>query len=249
MYSSVSVSSTCYSAGGWGDKSEGEKVSALKEFIILRWQSCSLGSRWGEEEGGEDGGEEGNNTEGGVGLFMFVWLLVISQKFIMGYSVGWQPLSTNQSPYCLSLTVTCCLWLCLNYEKPTHTDQTHDDWSFGGQKYTLGFIATTKAGSKTHIFRSQMNASQNPLASGMRETAFNSIKPSAVCLGPSVQSIVLLFGSPLGDSWCMGSHEDPSQALGILPQFSTSFSSFLDFSHSIAIFSIIFNPCKTVWNF
>lgn len=86
---------------------------------------------------------------------------------------------------------------------------------------------------------------QHLLASGMRQTAFNSIKPTAVCLGPSVQSIVLLFGSPSGDSWCMGSYEVPKAGprdpatlfYPCLPFISSSFSSVLSSYYSYPLSS------------
>lgn len=94
-----------------GGRVRGRKVSASKEFIILRCHSQSgrsqeggeeerMGGSTRERESGEGwgGGDEG----GGAGVcFTFVWLLVISQMFVMACGVGWHPPHTNQSSYCL----------------------------------------------------------------------------------------------------------------------------------------------------
>lgn len=190
--------------GGWLVR--GRKVNAMKEFIIRRCQSLSLGEqmKWSGRRRGWEGGRMGGrrvegNTEKRRGS-----VLCLSGYWLSAKSSSWPTelaaihcVQINHYTVCV-FTITCRLWLNLNYEKRTYA-LMHPAPATNGHLVVKNTpeasLKHQKLVSQTHIQSFRNDHARHPLhsrVSGMRQTACNSIRPTAVCLGPSVQSIVFL---------------------------------------------------------
>lgn len=163
-----------------------------------RWRSSSFTSVREALEESRRRGRGGQNKHGGGSEsgFAFVWLLVISQEFI----TAWE-LSLFASSVC------CAAIKCILVGTNLHLHSSNPGCRrFGGQKHTGEFCfntrscwSNTQTCTVNHSKRIIPMCFPHELTSGMRQTAFNSIKLSAPLLGPSVLSIVLLLGSSLAD--------------------------------------------------
>lgn len=170
--------------GERGQRDEGVHYSLVSEKLLRR-----------ADEGDE---EDKISMGGGVSesCFAFVCLLVISQEFI----TAWE-LSLFASSVC------CAAIKCILVGTNLHLHSSNPGCRrFGGQKHTGEFCfntrscwSNTQTCTVNHSKRIIPMCFPHELTSGMRQTAFNSIKLSAPLLGPSVLSIVLLLGSSLAD--------------------------------------------------
>lgn len=101
--------------GGWVVRER--KVSALKEFIILKCQSRSLGEQMKETR--RRGWEEASNKERKGCLYLSgYWLSAKTSSWPAELAA----IHCEQlNHHCLCIAITCCLWLYFNYENSTHT--------------------------------------------------------------------------------------------------------------------------------
>lgn len=134
--------------GGWLVRER--KVSALKEFIILRCQSRSLGEQMKRRR--RRGWEEASNGKRREGFYI---CLVIGYEpkvchGLRSWLAGIHCVQLNHHIVCVSPSrvVFDCILIMRNLR--THTSCSGYGRSFGGQKHTRGFVETTEAGNQTH---------------------------------------------------------------------------------------------------